>query len=145
MNGLPRVTHSFVGTIPKSLEDGTIYISMEYATAIHKCCCGCGREVVTPLTPTDWALIFDGETVSLYPSIGNWSFPCQSHYWIQRDQVKWARKWTKAEIASGRAADQWGKERYYDTGELTGKSDKLTVPQGKEARRSKFWKWWRRS
>jgi len=34
--------------------------------------------VVTPLSPTGWSLIFDGETVSLYPSIGNWNFPCRS-------------------------------------------------------------------
>ncbi|MFC4855982.1 DUF6527 family protein [Actinophytocola glycyrrhizae] len=24
---------------------------------------------------------FNGETVSLSPSIGNWSFPCRSHYY----------------------------------------------------------------
>src|SRR5712692_8520000 len=27
--------------------------SMAYATVAHKCCCGYGKEVVTPLTPTD--------------------------------------------------------------------------------------------
>ena len=68
----------FVEFIPKDLEDGIIYISMEYATATHKCVCGCGLRVVTPFSPTDWTLIYDGKSVSLDPSIGNWSFPCGS-------------------------------------------------------------------
>ncbi len=49
--------HKFVEYIPDVLEDGMVYISVEYATVTHKCCCGCGREVVTPLSPTDWKLI----------------------------------------------------------------------------------------
>ena len=49
----------FVQAIPEKLEDGTLYVSMDYATVVHKCCCGCGREVVTPLSPTDWKLTFD--------------------------------------------------------------------------------------
>jgi len=28
--------------------------------------------------------------VSLAPSIGNWSFPCNSHYWITGNEVRWA-------------------------------------------------------
>ena len=95
----------FVDLIPGALRDGTLYVSMSYATAVHKCCCGCGHEVVTPLSPRDWALIFDGETVSLLPSIGNWSFPCQSHYWIKHNQIHWARAWTKREITAGRKRD----------------------------------------
>ena len=70
----------FVMSIPDSLAERTLYVSMEYATVTHKCCCGCGLEVVTPLSPTDWKLTFDGVSVSLDPSIGNWSFPCRSHY-----------------------------------------------------------------
>jgi hypothetical protein len=48
-----------------------------------KCCCGCGHEVVTPFSPTDWKLTFDCVSVSLYPSIGNWSPPCRAHYFIE--------------------------------------------------------------
>ncbi|WP_353963011.1 DUF6527 family protein [Streptomyces sp. NBC_00365] len=39
--------------------------------------CGCGRKVVTPLAPQEWKLTLDGVSVSLHPSIGNWSFPLQ--------------------------------------------------------------------
>lgn len=44
--------HKFVEFIPADLEEGIVYISVEYATAAHKCACGCGSEVNTPLTPT---------------------------------------------------------------------------------------------
>lgn len=105
--------HEFVESIPDVVQPGTVYVSIVYATAVHKCCCGCGQEVVTPLSPTDWKLVFDGETVSLDPSIGNWSFPCQSHYWITRDRVRWAEKWSKEEIAVGRAHDAAAKKSQF--------------------------------
>ena len=90
---IPRLRHHFVDFIPEHLADGHLYVCMEHATAIHRCCCGCGSEVVTPLAPDDWKLTFDGEAISLSPSIGNWSFKCRSHYWIRNDRVVWARKW----------------------------------------------------
>ena len=49
------LTPAYVKFVPEPLDDGTLYIS-EYGTAVHKCCCGCGSEVVTPLGPTDWKL-----------------------------------------------------------------------------------------
>jgi hypothetical protein len=106
-------SHEFVEFIPSKLKRGVIYISIPYATATHNCACGCGRKVVTPLTPTDWKLIFDGETVSLSPSIGNWSLECRSHYWILRNRVKWARRWIKAEIDEARAIERNLKSAYY--------------------------------
>lgn len=109
-----KLRHKFVKQIPEKLADGTIYVSMAYGTAIHKCCCGCGREVVTPFSPTDWKLTFDGKTISLYPSIGNWSFDCKSHYWIVNSTVQWAPKWTKKEIERGQAKDVENKKTYYN-------------------------------
>lgn len=110
---LDVVEHRFVDVIPDALDPGIVYVCIEYATALHQCCCGCGREVVTPLTPTDWSLIFDGETISLDPSIGNWSFPCQSHYWITRNRVRWAAKWTQRQIDAGRTRDDERKRQHY--------------------------------
>jgi hypothetical protein len=107
------MTHRFVHFIPEVIEEGVVYISLEFATVTHKCCCGCGEEVVTPLSPTDWQVAFDGESISLFPSIGNWSFPCQSHYWIEKSRVRTAPKWAKRDIASGRAKDGQNKRRYY--------------------------------
>lgn len=108
-----KLSHKFVEHIPEKLEESVIYISIEYSTAIHKCCCGCGKEVVTPLSPNDWKLIFDGKTVSLYPSIGNWSFECQSHYFIINNKVKWAPKLTKRQIKRGRKQEELDKKDYY--------------------------------
>lgn len=110
-----RLTHKFVTNIPHSLEPGVLYISIEYATAIHLCCCGCGEQIVTPLTPTDWALTFDGESVSLWPSIGNWSFACRSHYVIERSEVVSSLPWSDSRIELGRFRDKLAKKRYYGT------------------------------
>jgi hypothetical protein len=107
------LTHEFVEFIPEELRESTLYVCIRFATVVHRCCCGCGREVVTPLSPTDWKLIFDGVSVSLYPSIGNWNFPCQSHYWIQHNKVSWAGRWSKKQIEAGRAADVLAKARYF--------------------------------
>ena len=104
---------SFVRPIPDKLEPGILYISMEFGTAVHSCCCGCGREVITPLGPTEWKLIFDGK-VSLHPSIGNWSFPCRSHYWIQGNAVKWAEQWSDAQIAAVQEYERKAKQGYYE-------------------------------
>lgn len=105
--------HEFVEYIPSNLEDRTVYVSVAYATAVHRCCCGCGQEVVTPLSPTDWKLIFDGETISLDPSIGNWGFRCRSHYWIRRNRVAWAEQWSDEGVAAGRWRDRHAKARYF--------------------------------
>jgi hypothetical protein len=108
------ISHEFVEFIPEILNENILYVSIPFATAAHKCFCGCGKEVVTPLTPTDWCLIFDGDTVTLDPSIGNWEFECRSHYWIIRDKVKWADQMTKEEIQRGRDFDRRAKDRYFE-------------------------------
>lgn len=81
--------HKFVEFIPSEIEENTLYISIEYDIAKHKCACGCGVDIVTSLSPARWKLIYDGETASLSPSIGNWSHPCKSHYFITNDKVVW--------------------------------------------------------
>lgn len=108
-----RVEHQFVEFIPDDLADGTLYISVKYGTCVHRCLCGCGNKVVTPLTPTDWKLTFDGDTVSLDPSVGNWSFACRSHYWIGDNRVRWAGAWSQARVNAARARDEGRKRRYF--------------------------------
>ena len=71
---------------------------MEYCTVIHKCICGCANDVITPISPKDWQLSFDGETISLTPSIGNWAFECKSHYWIINSEIHHAKKWAEKEV-----------------------------------------------
>lgn len=115
--------YEFVDYIPEKIKDGIIYISIQFGTVVHNCACGCGREVVTPLSPTDWTLIFDGVSISLTPSIGNWSFPCQSHYWIKNNEVKWATKFSQMEINAVRAHDAYLRNHYYKQLKITSNSD----------------------
>lgn len=100
-----RIRPSFVEFIPDDLEEGVLYISDRYKTCSHKCCCGCGEEVVTPLSPAEWGLTREGEVVSLWPSIGNWDYACRSHYIIERNQVRWAAPMSARQIASVQQRD----------------------------------------
>jgi len=117
---LKAVSFEFVENVPSQLKEDTLYVSIKYATVVHRCLCGCGNEVVTPLSPTDWALTFDGETISLDPSVGSWSLACQSHYWIDRNTVHWAPTWSRERIRAGRAADLLAKARYHDDRKSSG-------------------------
>lgn len=105
--------HRFVRNIPRELDSGVLYISMDYATAVHSCCCGCGERVVTPFTPTDWCMTFDGESISLCPSVGNWNQKCQSHYVIQGSRVLEAGPWSEKQVESERRRDKMAKAAHY--------------------------------
>jgi len=98
--------HRFVGQIPTTLEPHVLYIDLESGAVVHLCACGCGSEAVTPLGKTDWNITYNGETVTLSPSVGNWSFKCQSHYFINGGQVRWVPKWSKEQIQAGRKNDR---------------------------------------
>lgn len=121
------LTPQFVEFIPSILQEGVLYVSLTYSTISHLCCCGCGKEVVTPLSPTDWTLVCDGETVSLEPSIGNWSFPCGSHYWVMRNKVQWAGQMSRERIEAGRAYDRAQKARYYVDAKLPSARDSALI------------------
>jgi hypothetical protein len=128
------LAHKFVEFIPRELEANTIYVSIPYATAIHNCCCGCGNRVVTPLSPADWKLIFDGRTISLEPSIGNWRYPCRSHYWIRNNRVVWSDDWSDEEIAAGRRRDTRAMSAYYGR---NAEKPKASTPTAKSTSKKK--------
>ncbi|MEN6299635.1 MAG: DUF6527 family protein [Anaerolineaceae bacterium] len=108
-----KIKYKFVEFIPDIIEAGTIYISIPFAIAVHKCCCGCNNEVVTPFSPVGWQMTFDGESISLYPSIGNWGSPCQSHYWISHNNIIWAKKWSQKKINNARKQEEIKRQKYY--------------------------------
>ena len=132
--------HEFVEFIPDQLKDDTIYVSIPYATVAHKCCCGCGTEVVTPFSPTDWTLIFDGESISLDPSIGNWSFDCRSHYWISQDRVHWAERWSENRIKLARFHEGAAKKVYFHDPHSAKKRDE-EMSARRLWRRIREWRW----
>jgi hypothetical protein len=85
-----EVTHTFNDLLPekKYFSEGTMYISKLYKTAIHLCLCGCKNQVVTPLTKDGWNLTEEKNgKISLSPSIGNFNFPCKSHYIITNSKA----------------------------------------------------------
>jgi len=103
----------FIKSIPRQLDSGVLYISIEYGTAVHMCCCGCGQEVVTPLTPTDWKITNNKGKVSLWPSVGNWNLQCRSHYVIRDNIVLEAGVWSDAKIIAEQRRDKAAKAEYY--------------------------------
>jgi hypothetical protein len=107
-----QIAFEFVDVVPATREDGKLYISIKYRTAIHSCFCGCGMKVVTPIRPTGWRLTYDGDAVSLHPSIGNWSFKCRSHYWIENSRAIPAGSMLQTEIEAGRRRDRTAKDAY---------------------------------
>lgn len=139
---ISTITPAFLDAIPDRLEEGILYVSEKYRIAAHKCCCGCGEEVITPLTPADWSVHKEGNTVSLTPSIGNWSFECKSHYWIYRNQVMRAQTMSQSQIKKIRARDKADKDAYISA---------INRQKEQQARRpsliAKLWqsliRWWR--
>ena len=113
MKQVQTVDPLFVEEIPETLETGKLYISIAYDTVAHLCCCGCANEGVTPLHPTRWSVTYDGDTVSLHPSVGSWSLPCRSHYLIKKNRVVWAPTWSKEKIEAGRAREAQALEEYF--------------------------------
>lgn len=99
--------------MPKALAPNTLYVSDEFETAAHLCACGCGAKIRTPLGPTEWRYEETPSGPSLWPSVGNWQQPCQSHYVIRRGEIIWAGKWSTAQIEAGRQAEQARRETYF--------------------------------
>lgn len=139
MNSGPSLDVEFVEYIPDDLQEQTLYVSIPYTTAAHKCVCGCGEEVITPLSPTGWKLIFDGETVSLDPSIGNWSLPCESHYWIRQNRVQWAPHWGRDRIEASRRARRAERDRHH--GSSAADDGPGAGSKGGFSRLRRFWAW----
>jgi hypothetical protein len=130
-------TPEFVDSFPTVdyMTPGVLYISMKYGMASHRCACGCGNEVTTKFSRIDWKLEYDGESVSLYPSIGNWGFPCQSHYWIRGNHVQWAPKWTRAQIEAERRSDLARKRAAF--GEVS--APQIPADPNRAEERGSFW------
>jgi hypothetical protein len=126
---ISRIRHEFVDYIPIELESDVLYISIKYRTSSHLCACGCGFRVVTPIRPAQWRLLFDGETVSLSPSIGNHQFPCRSHYFVRNSQIHWMEQWTEDRAHRGWHQDDEDLEEHYsgDRGRTRGVEAQKTI------------------
>jgi hypothetical protein len=119
--------------MPKELEPGVLYVSEEFNVAGHLCACGCGNKVITPLGQLGWSFEERDGLPTLNPSIGSWQLPCQSHYLIQRGDVRWAEKWTPAQIEAGRRAEEARAHAYYEALERQRRWQWLKAP----------WRWFK--
>ena len=72
----------FVEQIPEQIEHGKIYISEKYKCSVHLCLCGCGMQTVLPIGKDGWNMYKTDKGVSFTPSVGNFQYPCKSHYII---------------------------------------------------------------
>jgi hypothetical protein len=104
----------YVTHFPATFQEGVLYISEEFETAGHLCCCGCGERVITPLNPAKWQIRKSGNKVSLSPSVGNWKYTCQSHYWISLNQVIEAKKFDSRTIQAVQRRDRREMNRYIE-------------------------------
>jgi len=138
-----RLIHEFVELVPDQLSEGVLYVSLTYNTAVHKCCCGCGNEVITPISPVDWTLGYDGESVTLKPSIGNYSFACRSHYWIRRNRVDWVGVPSLQRIEEDREADRLKRLQYFDGD--SGTAARQVQQDGLQTELRGTAPWWRRA
>jgi hypothetical protein len=68
---LKQLRHQFIDEAPDQLDAGILYVSMPYRTTLNLCCCGCGNQVTLPLRPTARRLSYDGDTITMLPSVGN--------------------------------------------------------------------------
>ena len=92
----------FVETVPSELKDGILYICISCKVIVHRCACGCGEKTVTPIDKKyGWKMTYDGQTITLRPSIGNFSIPCQSHYYITENKVEWLEEYHKDNSKKG--------------------------------------------
>ena len=111
---LVNIRLQLVRFMPKELEQGVLYVSEEFGAAAHRCACGCGAKIRTPLGPTEWSVEETSAGPTLRPSVGNWQQACQSHYLITRGEVMWVRSWTSEEIADGRRREEDRRREYYE-------------------------------
>ena len=128
-----QLTHRYVETIPKELEEGVLYISHRFNTASHLCCCGCGWKVPTPLNPAKWHLTDHGDSVSLSPSVGLGVLPCHSHYWIRAGRVDWYPTMSRAQTQRARSRDE------FDSQVFTGEHRPVEPPHASPSTNPRPW------
>lgn len=88
-----QILPEFVDEIPEEINEGILYVCLPYNAVIHKCACGCGEIISTPLDRKyGWIFQYDGETASLSQSIGNGAYKCHSHYFIRENKIVWLEK-----------------------------------------------------
>ena len=91
VNSTQEMVPKFFDHIPNGkVKEGELWISMKYGIVSLSCPCGCGNATDLPIAPNKWSITFDGDKVSISPSILASYFKCKSHYHITNNQIVWA-------------------------------------------------------
>lgn len=94
-----------VAKTPSVLEDGIVYVNVEFELASMNCACGCGHKIVL-LCPDGHTVVNDGGFATIVPSIGVWDSPCRSHFFVTRGEVDWSNSWSEERIKSSMRAQR---------------------------------------
>lgn len=86
-------------------------------------------------------MTFDGETVSLRPSIGNWTLKCRSHYVIDRGKVIEAGPWSDEQVEAERRRDRTAKAHFYGQTPKVEPSVQPGLPKAKLGFWRRLWDW----
>lgn len=136
---ISTLSTEYVENLPDDLTEGILYVSELFELAAHKCCCGCGEEVITPLKKAHWTLIKSRKGVSLIPSIGNWKFRCRSHYLIRDNRVIPAGSMTAKAIERVKKNDRRDADRRILEINNSPHSSPRSMPS-KESWSKRFWR-----
>lgn len=101
-----------VKLIPAKIEPGVFYFSEKYATSMHLCACGCGSDISLAISSAGWK-VTKSSALTLRPSVGNWSYPCRSHYLITDGRVEWANAMSAGAISMNRQRDDLLRDAVY--------------------------------
>lgn len=108
---ITQITPMFVEEIPNIIDEEILYVSLRYNSVIHRCACGCREIISTPLDREyGWTMKYDGEHISLYPSIGNGAYECHSHYFIRDNHIIWLGETTVVKQRVGQNRNQYLKK-----------------------------------
>jgi hypothetical protein len=97
---------------PADARQGILYWSREFKMCAHRCACGCGDVIQLPVDELNYRITEGPRGVTLRPSVGNWNI-CDAHYFITNGEVEWMPRWSPAQIAAGRGAEDARREAYY--------------------------------
>lgn len=138
-----RFTHGCEEFLPDELDEGVLYVSLRYSIVVHLCACGCRTKVFCALDPSDYKITFDGQSISMWPSIGNWDFHCRSHYIIRRGQVQWVPAISYAAVTAGSRSDKKAKDARVKRFDFAA-AQVLAMPEATQFRSERTNSFWRR-
>lgn len=88
---ITEIKPEYVDNVPalSGMKEGVLYINKNDKWTLHLCPCGCGKPVMLPIGDYAWTLTERDKGVTMRPSVGNFDFPCKSHYYITVNKIEW--------------------------------------------------------